>query len=163
MKSNYLSGSIIAITLLASTAGFVRAADNPAKNTDTQKAARLFRDIQTDAAQVRSASMHLASIVGTSGATWLEYDRQWNEIKPSVERMQINLARLDAMQGSLTQTEKTDLDQSKALIEQIQGRTHQLRVLLDKPGVQTTDKEFKVFARGLENESTKLEKAAKIG
>ncbi len=161
-----LGRSLFTAAIVLGSAVFVLAADTPAtsaKRTDnSQKTARLFRDIKADAAQVQAAAAHLDGMARSSGATWLEYDRQWNEIKPAVERMEMNLARLETMRATISPMERKDLDDSKLLIEEIQNRTHQLRALLDHQGVQATDAKFKVYARNLRSESSKLEKAVPI-
>jgi hypothetical protein len=46
------------------------------------------------------------------------------------------------------------------LIGGIQNMTVELRALLDKPGVQTSDAKFKVYASSLRNVAGKLEKSA---
>lgn len=166
MKSNHaitLGRFVCTAALTLSSAAWALAADTSAKSTDdSHKAAQLFRDIKADAAQVRAAAAHLGELAGGPGATWLEYDRQWNEMKPSVERMQMHLATLDAMQAAISPIERKDLDQCKLLIEEIQSRTHQLRALLDNPGMHITDAKFKVYARSLTSDSRKLEKAVPL-
>lgn len=148
-------------TVLLGSAVLTQAAPPTAKVQDqSTKVARLFRDIREDAVQVHSAAARLDASTKSPNATWLDYDRQWNEIKPSVEDMQMKLARLETMQAAISPAERKELDQSKLMIEEIQGRTHQLRVLLDKPGVQTNDAEFKTYARGLRNEAGQLERTA---
>jgi len=167
MKSNHTItvGRFVCTAALAlSSTVWALAADTSAKSTgDSRKAARLFQDIKADAIQVRAAAAHLDELAGSPRATWLEYDRQWNEIKPSVERMQIQLAHLDAMQAAMSPAERKDLDQCKLLIDEIQSRTHQLRALLDNPGAHAGDAKFKTCARRLKSESVKLEKAVTIG
>ena len=108
--------------------------------------------------QVRSAATRLDSLTTNPGAKWLDYDRQWNEIKPSVEDMQMKLARLEAMRAEISPSEQAELDLSQRLINEIQSRTHELRMLLDQPRVQTSDPRFKAYARSLRNEAQKLEK-----
>ncbi len=149
------------MAILAGSALALEAASTSTNIGDQSKqAARLLRDIKTDAAQVRSAAARWDSLAESSGAKWMDYDRQWNEIKPSVENMQTKLARLETMQSALSPAERTELDQTKPLIAEVQSRTHQLLTLLDKPGVQTTDAKFKTYARSLRSEAGKLEKLA---
>jgi hypothetical protein len=148
-------------TLLFGSAVLTQAAPPTAKVADQSKRVeRLFRDIRDDAVQVRSAATRLDALTKSSNATWLDYDRQWNEIKPSVEDMQMKWAQLETMQAAISPAERNELEQSKLMIEQIQGRTHQLRILLDEPGVQTNDAKFQVYARGLRNEAGQLQRTA---
>lgn len=152
------------MTMLLGSAFMVRAAAPSTVSTSahavdqSKQAARLLRDIKADAVSVRTAAMGLDTLTASSAARWLDYDRQWNEIKPSVEDMQIKLARLEPMKSALSPAERTELDQSKPVIGEIQNRTHQLFTLLGTPGVQTKDAKFKAYASSLKNEADKLEK-----
>jgi len=147
------------ITMLLGSMAVVQGASSSGKVGDeSKKATQLFRDIRVDAVKVRSAAARLDTLTVNPGSKWLDYDRQWNEIMPSVEDMQMKLAHLERMQAAISPAEHAELDQSKRLIEEIQSRTHQLRVLLDKPGVQTSDPRFKTYSRSLRNEAQKLEK-----
>jgi hypothetical protein len=146
-------------TMLLGSMAVVQAASSPAKVGDeSNKAARLFRDIRADAVKVRSAAARLDTLSANPASKWLDYDRQWNEIMPSVEDMQMKLVRLETLQAAISTAERAELDQSKSLIVEIQNRTQQLRVLLDKPGVQTSDPRFKTYSRSLRNEAQTLEK-----
>jgi hypothetical protein len=139
------------------------AAATSGKVTDeSQKAARLLRDIQADSVQVRAAAARLYHMTASSNAAWIDYDRQWNEIKPFVEDMQIKLDRLENMQATISPAERKAVDQSKLLVQEIRSRTRGLRTLLDKPGVQPTDARFKAYARSLRNEAVKLETTSKV-
>jgi len=150
------------VTVLFGSAVLVQAAPSITKTGDeSKKVSQLFRDIRADAIQVRSAATRLDSLTKNSGAKWLDYDRQWNEVKPAVEDMQMKLARLEAMQAAISPAERKQLDQSKLTIEEIQSRTHQLRTLLDKPGVQTNDARFQSYAHYLRNEAGELETTAR--
>lgn len=144
--------------LLGSAFALEAASTSTNVGDQSKEAARLLRDIKADAVQVRSAAAHWDSLAASSGAKWIDYDRQWNEIKPSVEDMQMKLARLERIQSALSPAERTELDQSKPAVAEIQSRTHQLLTLLDKPGVQTTNAKFKTYARSLRNEAGKIEK-----
>ena len=147
------------MTMLLGSLAVVQAASSSAKAGDeSKKAAQLFRDIRADAVKIRTAAARLDTLSASPASKWLDYDRQWNEIMPSAEDMQMKLARLETLQAAISPAEHTELDQSKRLIEEIQSRTHQLRVLLDKPGVQTSDPRFKTYSRSLRNEAQKLEK-----
>jgi hypothetical protein len=147
------------MTMLLGSMAVVQAASSSAKAGDeSKKTAQLFRDIRADAVKVQTAAARLDTLSASPASKWLDYDRQWNEIMPSVEDMQMKLARLEKMQAAISPAEQAELDQSKSLIVEIQSRTHQLRMLLDKPGVQTSDPRFKTYSRSLKNEAQKLEK-----
>ena len=150
---------VATMMMLLGSMAVVQAASSSARTGDeSKKAARLLRDISADAVKVRSAAARLDTLTVGPASKWLDYDRQWNEIMPSVEDMQMKLARLDTMQAAISPAEHAEVDQSKRLIEEIQGRTHQLRMLLDKPGVQTSDPRFKTYSKSLRKEAQELEK-----
>ena len=92
-------------------------------------AERLLREIKVDAEQVQSAASRLDGLTKSSSATWVD-DRQWNEIKSAEEDMQIKLWHLERIQAAMSSAERKQLDQSKPMIEQIETRTHELRLLL---------------------------------
>jgi len=157
-RSNSCLGTV---ALLVSGAMLLQAASTAKATDESKTAAQLLRDIRSDASQVQSAAAELNKLTASANATWVEYDRQWNVMKPAVEDMQMKLYRLQGMQAKISSAEQKELNQSKTLIEQIQARTHELRVLLDKTGVQTNDPKFKLYATSLKRESSQLEQTAK--
>lgn len=152
------SGWIGTVTLALGMAAVVQAATIAKPTDQPSRATRLLREIKVDATQVQSAAEHLEGLTRSGGATWIECDRQWNVMKPHQEDMQMKLWRLESMKG-LSPAEQKELDQSKPIIAQIQARMHELRVLLDKPGVQTGNRMFKTYATSLRSEGGKLEHA----
>jgi hypothetical protein len=144
---------LLALPVLAQTA-----ASSGQNKNESQETGRLLRDVRSDAMQVRSAAAQWEHLTTSSDAKWVEYDRQWNEIKPAVEDMQMKLARLETMHAGISPAERQELDQSKLLVSEIRSRTHELRALLDKPGVQTKDAHFNRYSRYLRSEAAKLEK-----
>ena len=157
------------MTILSAVPIMAQAASPEKPSAESREAATLLRSIKDDAMQVQSAAARLegltknSSTAKTSVSTWLEYDRQWNEIKPSQEDMQIKLWRLEGMQAAVSPAERKELDQSKPLIGEIQSKTRELRILLDKPGVQTSNPMFTTYASSLRNEARKLEHTASAG
>jgi hypothetical protein len=87
-------------------------------------------------------------------------EEQWNEIKPAQEDMQMKMWRLERIQANISPAERQKFDQAKPMIREIQLGTHDLRTLLDQPGVQTSNVKFKTYARGLRNNASKLERSA---
>jgi hypothetical protein len=153
--------SIATATLLMAGAFTLQAASNTPKPAGNSKeAATLLRDVKNDAAHVQSVAAHLKDLTAASGAKWTDYDRQWNEIKPSVEDMHEKMWRLENIRAQMTPAEQKEYDQSKPLFQKIEARTHELRQLLDKPGVRTTNSKFKSYANGISSEATKLEHTA---
>ena len=153
-----------AMTILLGMAGVARGASTSIKtDVESRRAARLLRHIRADAMKVRSAASELELLTKNSSATWLEYDRQWNEIKPAQEDMEVKLWRLESIQAKLSPADAKELEQSKPMIQQIQRRTHELRALLDEPDIQTTNVKFKAYASILRSEAGKLEHTAGNG
>jgi hypothetical protein len=129
-------------------------------STSPADGGRLLREIKGDAVRVRSAAAQLDQLAEGSNAKWIDYDRQWNEIKPPVEDIQMKVARLAAMQASLTPAQRAELNQIKPLIGELQSRTEQFLKVLDTRGVPTSDARFKSYARSLRNDADKIEKIA---
>src|SRR5579862_5906767 len=146
----------LATVLLFSGAVVTRAAS---LKTDDQhrEAVKALRDIKADAGQVRLAAMSLNALTKESHVRWLDYDKQWNEIKPAVEDMDIKLSRLERMQATLSPAEREDLEKCRPLIQEIRRGTHDLRALLDQSGVNLGDKKFSAEARGLLREADNLQ------
>ena len=149
------SAGLVQATAVFPTSSSVNATRSA--TAQSQTAAALLRDIRTDAMQIRSAAARLYSMAATSSGTWIEYDRQRNEIKPAEEDMEMKVSRLETMRSALSPAERTELDQAKPPIGEIQSRTHQFLTLLDRPGVPTSDTKFKTYARSLRNEAHRLE------
>jgi hypothetical protein len=152
MKRTYIMMALLGSALA------LQAASTSTNTVDQSKqASRLLREIRADAIQIKSDAARLNTMAANSNTTWMDYDHQWNVMKPRVEDMQMKVARLERIQSSLSAAGRTDLEQMKPLIGEIQSGTHQFLTLLDKPGVQTTDARFKTYASSLRNEAGKLQ------
>ncbi len=156
-----------AMTMLFGSAIVVQAASSSTPSRvngidRSKQSARLLREIKADAEAVRSGATHLDNLAESASAKWSDFDRQWNEMAPSVEDMQIKLARLETMQSALTPAERTEVDRTKPLVQAIQSRTNRFLTLLDTPGVPTTDAKFKAYARSLRNEANQIEKLVPV-
>lgn len=161
MKRRNFAVWIGAVSLLLGTSVVSQAANTSTNGAnESKKAGWLLKDIRTDAVQVRSAAAKLDNLAHSADAQWADYDQQWNEIKPSVEDMQIKLYRLDAMKTQLTPSEQKELAQSQRLIEGIQSRTRELRILMDQPGFEVNNARFKMYAHSLHRDAIQLEKSA---
>jgi 2C-methyl-D-erythritol 2,4-cyclodiphosphate synthase len=137
-------------------------AGNASKTVNqADEAARLLHAVRSDATQVRTAAIQLDKLTETSSATWIQYDQQWNQMKPAVEDMQQKLWRLEKIRASIPAAEQQQVDQSKTAIEAIQSKTHALRVLLDQPGVQMNNAKFPADATSLKTQAGRLEQASR--
>ena len=104
----------------------------------SREADRLLRDIRSDARQVRTHAWRWDRLSINGTATWQQSDRQWNQIKPAVEDMQIKLGRIEAMLATLPAWERSTIASTRPLVDLIARNTHDLRVMLDKPNVNLT-------------------------
>lgn len=155
---NWKFGSyLVTMAALVGSAAMAQAASTKATE-EAHRGARMLREIRADAAHVRTAASRLDELTQGSNAAWLAYDRQWNEIKPYTEDMQLKLWGLEDMRASLSGPEQKELDQAKPVIQAILNRTHELRELLDKPGVETTNSHFKTYATSLRIDARKLDR-----
>jgi len=148
--------------MFAGTAVWAQTSATSKSPDESKRAGRLLRDIRSDAAQIQSAAAELDRLATTSGATWVQYDRQWNVMKPAEEDMQLRLARLEKMDANLSPAQRDELNQSRTLIQQIHARTHALRALLDQNGVQMNDSHFHLYAVSLKRDSSKLQRTVKV-
>lgn len=117
----------------------------------------------TDARQIESAASGFEKLTKNSSATWQQYDRQWNEIQPAVEMMNAKIARLEAMESSLSASEKQALEQSKADCQKISWQSSELGKLVDKVPADLSTPKLKIDSRDLVKESSEVAHAAKIG
>lgn len=163
MRLNFSnSGPWLAAMALLFAPLAVQASAPSAKTANpSHEAAGLLRAVRSDAVQVHTAAVQLDKLTRNTGATWVEYDRQWNEIKPAEEDLRIKLVRLEKIRTTIPLAEQKQVDQAKTEIQRIAGRTRALRVLLDQPGIQTSNAKFPACAVSLRNESGQLEKVAR--
>ncbi len=147
--------------LMVSSTSF--AVPSPTKSQDeSARGARLLRNVAAEARQIQSAGLEFEKLTNDSGATWEQYDRQWNEIQPVVETMRRNIARLETMEASLSATEKQALEQSKADYQKIAWHSRELGRLVDKVPADLNAPQFKTASRDLVKEARDTAKAAKI-
>src|SRR5579864_3198881 len=117
--------------MFAGSAVLAQAAASTSKaSNESNSSARLLRDVHSDAVHVQTAAAKLDQLAQNPNATWIDYDRQWNIMKPCVEDMVIRIARLEKMEANVSAAEKTEIDQAKTGVQAIQARVHALRKLL---------------------------------
>jgi len=119
--------------------------------------------VAADARQIETAASQMERLAKDPNAAWAQYDRQWNEMQPFVERMNINIARLERMESSLTATEKKALEDSKAESQRIAWQSAELGKLVDQVPANLTAPQFKNASRAMVNEASKVADAAKNG
>lgn len=102
-----------------------------------------FRDLRSEARQVRSAALYIDRLAGEPSTTWAQMDKQLNVIKPAQEAMVEHLNRLEAMNQSLTPAERRAVNDAKLKVDDISARTHELRAMLDQHNVDVKSPKFK--------------------
>ncbi len=143
--------------LILSPASF--GASSPSKpENDGAKATRLMKSVAADARQIELTATGLNKLARDPGATWKQVDQKWNELQPVVETMRMKIARLEAMESSLSPAEKQALDQSKAALKQIAWRSAELGKLVDTVPANLNDPKFKMESRNLVKEAGEIAK-----
>ncbi|MCC6391612.1 MAG: hypothetical protein IT167_13515 [Bryobacterales bacterium] len=117
-----------------------------------------FQSICQDASNVQAVAARLTKLTRDSSTKWADYDKKWNEIKPSVEDMSMKLAEIDAMKSSLSPSEMKALGKSMVLIKDIKGNTQEIRMQLDNSRNQLNEPLIRSFSRNMMQKSETLEK-----
>ena len=116
--------------------------------------------MKADAAQIRTHALDLEKLAKDPNAQWAQFDRQWNEIKPAEEALVAQLRRLDAMRASLTDPQRTALDQSKQAIQTIALRTRELIHQIDQQGSNLESPRFRTEVQSLASSAGTVMRAA---
>jgi hypothetical protein len=124
------------------------------------QSARLFRGIHRDARIVQEHAWKVGRFSRNAKAKWEAYDRQWNDIKPAVEEMNIRVRRLNGIRATLTPAERQSLVQSGALVSRISEETHMLRVYLNQHPQDLTSPRFARESAQLARSAGRLEHTA---
>ncbi len=125
------------------------------------QATRLLKGVAADARQIQNAATELEKLTKDSNATWQQFDRQWNELQPAVETMHMKIARLEAMESSLSASEKQALNQSKADYQKIAWQSRELGNMVDKVPVDLSTPKLKIESRELVKEAGEVAHTAK--
>lgn len=120
----------------------------------------LFKEVKTDAQQIHSTAVQMEKLTSQPGTKWNQYDSQWNQIKPAQEALEIHLRALQAKENAMSPAARKAVDESKAEVQRIAERTHELRAMLDKPGVDLKSPKLHQYARDLAIESAQLTRLA---
>lgn len=115
----------------------------------TSSADRLLKDVKADAQMIQSHAMDLENLAKQPNAQWAEFDRQWNEIKPAQESLDMRIRQLESMRSSLTDSQRKDLDQVKQASQTIAARTRELYQQVDQQGANLQSPRFRADARSL--------------
>ena len=139
--------------------------NSPRSNSqsESRQAVSLLRGITADVEHIRASAMDLEKLTRNRDVKWLQYDRQWNEIKPAQEALDLKLQRLESMEAALTPPERKAVDASKVSIQKITSETHELRALLDQPQVDLKSPMFKRYAQSLVHQAGEAIRDANTG
>lgn len=122
-----------------------------------------FESIRKDASIVQTTAANLEKLTRDATTKWADYDKKWNEIKPSVEDMSMKLAEIEAMRSTLSPSEQKALDKSMVLIKALKTNTSEIRMQLDNSRNNLNQPLIRSFSRNMVQKSETLEKlTAKI-
>ncbi len=148
-------GAVLALSGAVMASPSAAKMEQPARQS--HEVSQLLGTIRSNAWQVHEHAMRFERMTKSPSSTWASYDRQWNEIKPAVESMDMTLARLEGMQKSaLSPSQVTALDHSKQLIGRIAANTHELRSILDRSNSKIQNRELTVYSQALAREAHQL-------
>ena len=132
----------------------------PLLAAQTSTADQVLLRIKADAQTIETHAAQLERLAKDPNAQWMQFDRQWNEIKPAQEALQMKIERLERMRSSLTDQQRKALDQSKQAAEVVSARTHELFRQIEQPGNDLTSARFRVDARSLARNADTVARAA---
>lgn len=150
---------IVCATTIFSMSLFAQAGPSASKSktesgAESVQAKKLLKEIKSNADQIRSSALALEKLAMEADTHWSDYDRQWNMIKPAQERIDLTIQRLQAMQASLSPTERQAVAQTKKDMDEIADATHDLWMRI---GQQRADLE----APALKADARRLDKIAR--
>jgi hypothetical protein len=113
----------------------------------------LFKEVKTDVRQIHASAIQLEKLVSRPDSQWIQYDKQWNEIKPAQEALELHLRALQGQEKSMSPADRKAVEDSKTAVQEIAARTHQVRLFLDQPGVDLRSPELDHYVRDLATET----------
>lgn len=134
---------------LPAVQGKAPVASSQETKSEAQSADRLLRQVKAEAQTIEMHAADLERLAKNSNTQWVEYDQQWNEIKPAQEALDRNIRRLDAMSSSLSTQQQKTLNDTKQAVQQISARTRQLFKMIEQPGANLSSSTFQADARSL--------------
>ena len=121
---------------------------------------RLLHEMKSDAQVIQTHATALEGLSKDPATKWLQFDQQWNEIKPAQEALVRKLERLESMTASLSDQQRKSLEQSKQAAQQISARTRQLYLLIDQPGANLKSAGFRADAQSLAKNAAAVAQAS---
>lgn len=127
------------------------------------QADRYLMQIDSYAEAIQTHAAKLERLTHDPYATWEQYDRQWNEIKPAQEALQMRMGRLESMRASLSDSQRKMLDNDKIAANKIAWRTRQILKFMDVPGADLKSPELRSYARALVHNAGAVAQNAQAG
>ena len=152
-----LAGSLLVFGSVAMAAPAASAPNPSAK--DQRVAANLLKDIRMDARTIDTHARRIVAMSGDKTTKWHAFDKQWNEIKPSEEDMQLKLDRLQPMRASLSPAEQKEFDAVSPLYNGVAVNTHDVRAALNPPAGGIEWAALRQRSRALAKDSMELGEA----
>lgn len=128
-----------------------------------EKADRLFREMNADAQQIDSHASRLARLAKNPNTRWEQFDREWTDIAPAQVMLESHMWGLDEMRASLSDAQRTALDQTKRAAIAILARTRGLRKLIGKHGSRLNFARLGSDARDLAEKAETVTQASVSG
>lgn len=161
MRGNFIHVALLSGAMLILSPVLFAAPSTAKAPDESARSARLLNSVSADAHQIAAKASEWDKLMQDPNTTWRQYDRKWNEIQPIVETMRIKIARLEAMESSLTPAQKQALEQAKADCQKISRRSRELGNLVDQVPANLNNPKFKMGSRDLVKEASEVAKATK--
>lgn len=101
---------------------------------EATRAGTLFREMNADAQQIDSHAIELAQLAKNPETQWAQFAEEWTDIEPAQLMLESHMWGLDEMRASLSDAQRTALDQTKRAAAAISARTRGLLKLIGKRG-----------------------------
>jgi septal ring factor EnvC (AmiA/AmiB activator) len=148
-------GGLCAVPLLAT-----QATPSAVSSRQADSADRLLREVKAEAQTIEMHANQLQQMANDPSTQWAQFDKQWNEIKPAQEALDMHLWRLEAMRSSLSAPQRKELDGSKQAAQQISARTRQFYKMIDQSGANLASSSFRGDAQSLAKDAQSVARSA---
>lgn len=101
---------------------------------EAEKAGQLFREMNADAQQIDSHATQLVELAKNPDTQWAQFAQEWTGIAPAQVMLEAQMWGLDEMRASLSDAQRTALDQTKRTATAILAHTHELLKLIGRRG-----------------------------
>lgn len=153
-RSAFLATALVVAPALALPA-------SSAMTPESQEAGKLLRSVGMEARAVLRHARQLEKLSRGSFTNWQDYDRQWNEIKPTVEQMSMHLAHLEAIRSSTLPWQQGAITRSAALIRKVEANTHKVRTYINAHPSGLSSDALKLYERSLSRDARGLARAVR--